>query len=106
MMRLSPAENEALLRIARAQERAHYAREPAASGTLRADVALVRRAVSRVSGRSARWRARLLPASALAPVRAGLQHALDVFGWMDRITLRRVSRERHDRAAGLGPGRA
>jgi transglutaminase-like putative cysteine protease len=104
MMRLSPAENEALLRIARAQERAHYAREPAASGTLRADVALVRRAVSRVSGRSARWHARLLPASALAPVRAGLQQALDIFGWMDRITLRRVSREPHDRAANLEPG--
>ena len=68
-MRLAPAENEALLRIARAEERAHYAREPVASGTLRADVATVRRAVSRGSGRAARWYARLLPASALGPAR-------------------------------------
>jgi len=102
MMRPSPAENEALLRIARAQERANYAREPAASGTLRADVALVRRAVSRMSRRSARWYARLLPASALAPARAGLQQALDIFGWMDRITFRRSSREPHDAAGGGG----
>jgi transglutaminase-like putative cysteine protease len=101
-MRLSPAENEALQRIAHAQERANYAREPAASGTLRADVALVRRAVSKMSGRSARWYARLLPASALAPARAGLQHALDVFGWMDRITFRRSSREPHDTAGDGG----
>jgi hypothetical protein len=88
-LQLPSAESEALLRIARAEERAHYAREPAASGTLRADVALVRRAVSRMSGRTARWRARLLPASTLAPAGVALQHALDVFGWMDRITVRR-----------------
>jgi hypothetical protein len=30
-----------------------------------------------------RWRARLLPPSSLRPVRAGVQHALDVFSWMD-----------------------
>jgi hypothetical protein len=88
-LRLAPAESEALLRIARAEERAHYAREPVASGTLRADVALVRRAVSRMSSRPARWQARLLPASTLAPAGVALQHALDVFGWMDRMTVRR-----------------
>ena len=65
------------------QERASYAREPAASATLRADTDLVRRAVSANSGRAARWCARLLPPSSLRPVRAAVQHALDVFGWMD-----------------------
>jgi hypothetical protein len=30
-----------------------------------------------------RWRARLLPPSSLQPARAGVQHALDVFSWMD-----------------------
>jgi transglutaminase-like putative cysteine protease len=106
-MRLAPAENEALLRIAQAEERAHYARQPAASGTLRDDVALVRRGVSRMSGRPARWYARLLPPSALAPARAALQHALDVFGWMDMVTLRRRRRERQgspdDPTVGTGP---
>ncbi len=88
-LRLDPTESAALLRIARAEERALYAREPAASGTLRADVAVVRRAVSRMVSRPARWYARLLPASTLAPAGAALQHALDVFGWMDRVTVRR-----------------
>ena len=92
MLPLAPAENEALLRIAHAEERAHYAREPAASGTLRADVTLVRRAVSRMSARPVRWSAKLLPASTLAPAAAVIQHALDVFGWMDRITVRGVRR--------------
>jgi transglutaminase-like putative cysteine protease len=86
---LAPAESDALLRIARAEERAHYAAQPAASATLRGDVVLVRRAVSRMSGRRARWRAWLFPASALAPAGAALQHTLDVFGWMDRVTVRR-----------------
>jgi hypothetical protein len=94
---LAPAEKEALLRIARAEEQAHYARKPATSGTLRADVTLVRRAVSRISGRRTRWHARLMPASALAPARTALQNVLDVFGWMDRITLRRHARERGGR---------
>jgi len=86
---LAPAESDALLRIARAEERAHYAAEPAASATLRGDVVLVRRAVSRMSGRPARWRAWLLPASTLTPAGTALQHTLDVFGWMDRVTVRR-----------------
>jgi transglutaminase-like putative cysteine protease len=96
-MRLAPAENEALLRIARAEEQAHYARQPSASGTLRDDTALVRRGVSRMSGRRARWSARLLPHSALTPARAALQHVLDVFGWMDLLTLQR---RRHERQVG------
>ncbi len=102
-MPLTPAEQAALLRIARAEERAHYAREPAASGTLRADVSLVRRAVSRMSGRPTRWYARLLPASALGPARAAVQNALDVFGWMDRITVRRRGPEHQGPAPGRPP---
>jgi hypothetical protein len=39
-----------------------------------------------------RWQARLLPPSALLPVRTAVQHALDIFGWMDiaahRLSLR------------------
>lgn len=93
-LQLAPAENEAVERIARAEESAHYAREPASPATLRADVSLVRRAVSRASGRPTRWHARVLPASALAPMRRGLQHALDVFGWMDMVTLRQHDRPR------------
>jgi hypothetical protein len=82
-LRLSPEAAAALARIVQATERARYARDPADSGTLRADTDLVRRAVSANSGRAARWRARLVPPSSLRPLRAPVQHALDVFSWMD-----------------------
>jgi len=82
-LRLTPDQAGALTRIARAAERARYATEPGDSATLREDVGVVRRAVAAGSGRPARWYARLMPASALAPVRAAVQHTLDVFGWMD-----------------------
>jgi hypothetical protein len=82
-LRLSPEAAAALARIVQATERARYARDPANSATLRADTDLVRRAVSADSGRAARWRARLVPLSSLRPVRAAVQHALDVFSWMD-----------------------
>jgi hypothetical protein len=82
-LRLTPAQAGALTRIAHAAERARYAREPGDSATLREDIDLVRRAVAAGSGRPVRWYARLMPASALAPVRAAVQHSLDVFGWMD-----------------------
>ena len=82
-LRLSPEAAAALARVVQATERARYARDPADSATLRADTDLVRRAVSANSGRSARWRARLVPPSSLRPVRAAAQHALDVFSWMD-----------------------
>jgi hypothetical protein len=49
---------------------------------------VIRRAVAARAGRLARWRARLLPPSALVPVRSGLQQALDVFGWLDAAGLR------------------
>ncbi|HTS98432.1 MAG TPA: DUF3488 and transglutaminase-like domain-containing protein [Streptosporangiaceae bacterium] len=80
---LDPAASQALGRIVRAEERARYAATPLAVPTLRADCATVRRALVQQAGWAERWRARLLPASTLGPLRSGLQHALDVFGWMD-----------------------
>jgi hypothetical protein len=94
-LRLAPAAADALNRIAHAVERARYAREPADSATLQADVTLVRRAVAENSGRPTHWYARLLPASSLFWMRAGLQHALDVFGWLDVITHRTGGWRRH-----------
>ena len=88
----------ALDHIALAEERARYAKAAQAPDSLRADVAIVRRALAAEASRTARWRARLLPMSALAPVRAGMQHALDVFGWLDAAGLR-VRRQVHQ----LGP---
>jgi hypothetical protein len=85
---LAGAEREALARVARAEERASYAASPAGSAGLRADVALVRRAVTRACPLPARWSARVAPSSALAPARAGLRHALDVFGWLELATTR------------------
>lgn len=87
---LLPAQHEALTRITRAAERARYARNPADPAGLRADTEQVRRALAGHATRRVRWRARLLPPSALLPVRTGLQHALDVFGWMD-IAAHRIS---------------
>ncbi len=98
---LQPAEADALIRISRAEERARYAREPAAPGTLRQDSAVLRKALARNSGWVTRWRARLLPASAIAPVRTGLQHALDVFGWMDMLA--QATRGWAQRLSGEGP---
>lgn len=85
---LTAAEQAALSRVASAVERARYALEPPETATLRADVAMIRRAVSRSSRPATRWLARVLPASALAPFRAGVQQALDVFGWLDRLLTR------------------
>jgi transglutaminase-like putative cysteine protease len=85
---LAGAERDALERIAMAEERASYAISPADSARLRADEALVRRAVARSSGTSARWLAIIAPPSALIPVRAGAQQLLDVFGWMELATTR------------------
>ncbi len=83
--RLGPpsAARDALDRIAMAEERARYSGKPASSGTLRADSNAVRRAIASSAGRPALWHARLFPSSAIAPLRAGSQNALDVFGWMD-----------------------
>jgi transglutaminase-like putative cysteine protease len=87
-LHLDPAARAALDRIVKAEERARYATTPLSPGTLRADTATVRRALSREADWPARWRARLLPASTLTPIRHGLQQSLDVFGWMDVAGLR------------------
>jgi transglutaminase-like putative cysteine protease len=79
---------EALNRIASAEERAQYARTPAAGESLQADGRAVRRAVAKEVTGAQRWRARLLPASTVNPVRAWLREAADVFGWMDAAGLR------------------
>jgi transglutaminase-like putative cysteine protease len=78
----------ALDRVAQAEERARYAKVAQAPESLRADVDTIRRAVAATSSPPVRWRARLLPPSALVPMRAGLQHALDIFGWLDAAGLR------------------
>jgi transglutaminase-like putative cysteine protease len=83
---LAGAERDALERIALAEERASYAISPADSARLRADEALVRRAVARTCPLSARWLAIIAPPSALIQVQAGAQQALDVFGWMELAT--------------------
>ncbi len=88
LLRFDPAASEALTRIARAEEYARYAATPLASPTLRTDSATVRRALAHQATWLERWRARLLPASMLAPVRTGLQHTLDVFGWMEAAGMR------------------
>jgi len=87
-LRLDPASQQALDRVTRAEERARYATVAQAPESLRADVTAIRRAIAAKTGRAARWRARLLPPSALVPVRSGLQQALDVFGWLDAAGLR------------------
>ena len=103
LLGLTGAERDALERVARAAERANYAASPADSARLQADTALVRRAVARASGPTARWSARIIPSSALAPLRAGLQHLFDVPGWVDLATPkarnRSLRREKAEQAA-------
>ncbi|MGH3096195.1 MAG: transglutaminase TgpA family protein [Streptosporangiales bacterium] len=60
----------ALERIALAEERARYASRPDTPATLRADVRAVRTALDRRLTRWRRWRARLLPPSVFARLRA------------------------------------
>jgi transglutaminase-like putative cysteine protease len=101
---LAGAERDALERIALAEERASYALSPADSARLQADEALVRHAIARSCGTSARWLAIIAPPSALIPVRAGSQHMLDVFGWMELATTK-ARRPFGPRGAGpVGPG--
>jgi hypothetical protein len=88
VLHLAGPQHDALTRIARAEERATYASSPGQTGTLRADVTEVRHAIAKASPMSARVAALLMPASALAPIRSALQHALDIFGWLDMIAPR------------------
>jgi transglutaminase-like putative cysteine protease len=105
-LRLDQPAAEAVGRIVTAEERARYATAPLPSPNLRADSAAVRRALAQEADWSVRWRARLLPASMLAPVRPALQHTLDVFGWMDAAGLRfRGGASGNERDAAAGPAR-
>jgi transglutaminase-like putative cysteine protease len=73
----------AISRIATVVERARYARAPGAAGAIRADVTLVRRGLARGASRGTRWRARLLPASTLRPLRTWIRQAAGLLtGWM------------------------
>ena len=73
----------AISRIATVVERARYARAPGAAGAIRADVTVVRRGLARGASRGTRWRARLLPASTLRPLRAWTRQAAGLLtGWM------------------------
>ena len=89
---LSGGERAALDRVARAEERASYASSPADSAPLRGDVAVIRRALGRRAGLLARLSAVVLPLSALAPARAGFQHALELSGWLDLALARARNR--------------
>jgi transglutaminase-like putative cysteine protease len=92
---LAGAERDALERIALAEERASYAASPADSARLKADEALVRRAVARGCPTSGRFLAIVAPPSALIPVRAAAQQLLDVFGWMELATTKMRRRSAH-----------
>jgi transglutaminase-like putative cysteine protease len=81
---IDEAAGEAVARVATVVEHARYAPAPvmASAGTVRADVSLVRRALARTTTSRERWRARLLPASTLQPLLAGLRQATGLLtGW-------------------------
>ncbi|HMD91120.1 MAG TPA: DUF3488 and transglutaminase-like domain-containing protein [Trebonia sp.] len=93
----------ALRRVALAEERARYAARPDSGMGLRHDSAVVRRAIAAAVPRWTRWRARLTPASVLAPSLVRLSQAADVFGrlnpeWLGRSRLSgtRLGRDRLD----------
>ena len=94
---LPAAANDALDRLVRAEERARYAADPrsAANRSLPADVEIVRAALLARCTWSTRWRARVLPASTLAAMRAAagrVADGLDAFdrsaAWLRRRLLR------------------
>jgi hypothetical protein len=77
-----PAE-QALTRVAMAEERARYARLAVPGGRLAADVRTVRRAVAASVTPKQRLRARLLPASTLTAARHLVERAGGMLGWID-----------------------
>jgi transglutaminase-like putative cysteine protease len=79
----------ALTRLSRAEERARYAPTPDPATTLREDVRVVQAALMARANHRARWRARLLPASATASLRRAGTRMLDLFEWLDVPKLRR-----------------
>jgi transglutaminase-like putative cysteine protease len=80
---------EALARLSRAEERARYAPEVAASPSARGDVRVLRAAFRARAGRGVRWRAQVFPPSALATLRRTGSRVLDVVEWLDVATARR-----------------
>ncbi|MGH3155699.1 MAG: transglutaminase TgpA family protein [Streptosporangiaceae bacterium] len=89
---LTGAPREALGRLAQAEERASYARQAAPAGALAEDVASVRAAVSTRVRAGVRWRALLMPPSAVEGLRRVMAHALDAFGWIEVVTTRLARR--------------
>ncbi|HTP17358.1 MAG TPA: DUF3488 and transglutaminase-like domain-containing protein [Streptosporangiaceae bacterium] len=86
--RLPDAARDALRRVSSAVERSRYAAEPGPAGTLRADVTAVRAALAQQVTRGARWRARLLPASTLGLMSAGLRKLFDSLGGLNAPRMR------------------
>ena len=78
-LRLADPARAALGRIAMAEERARYAPAPTDGAGLRADSTAVRRAIAAAVPRGARWRARLLPASVLAPALGAIASRADLY---------------------------
>jgi transglutaminase-like putative cysteine protease len=77
--------SQAIRRLALAEERARYAASPSESHTLRQDGATARRALAASAGTSARWRARIFPASlmtALADITTRLPDHLATRRWV------------------------
>jgi hypothetical protein len=73
----------AIGRIAVVVERSRYAPEPAAAGSIKADVRIVRRSLARDAGLLTRLRARLLPASTIGPLLLRTRHSFgQVTGWV------------------------
>ncbi len=91
-LRLADAPADALTRLARAEERARYAREPGPSETLRDDVGVVRSAFAATASRGVRWRARVVPPSATRSLRRAGTRVLDAFDWLDVAMVRRRRR--------------
>jgi len=83
---LPAAADDALDRLVRAEERARYAADPrsAANRGLPADIEIVRTALLARCTWLARWRARVLPASTLAAMRAAASRVADGLDAFDR----------------------
>jgi transglutaminase-like putative cysteine protease len=97
-LELTPPAAAALGRIAMAEERARYAARADSGAGLRADSAVVRRAVAAAVPRWTRWRARLLPPSVLSPALTAVLQATDIFG---KLNPERFAKARLSRAGNL-----
>jgi transglutaminase-like putative cysteine protease len=99
---LDQTATSAVSRLARAEERARYARLPDPGAGLKAAEVTVRRAVAASVPRQQRLRARLLPASTVLAARHLLQRGSEMLSWLDSSwpTLRRQLRRAAARQAG------